>query len=395
MIYIIVLLLLLCFSLRYDINGKTKYRDECYVVMLIVFILIAGLRWRLMMDTPNYIYNFYHLYPSLEDFSFIDYPIGKDPFYVLINSFVKSAGGRFYVVQLIEATVINVLVFKYIKRHSSYLFTCLFFYAITCYLGYSMETMRASFSFVLCLFANDYILEKKWIKGYAIILLALMFHAQTIIMFIVPILFFMRLNKYGVIVLVCAFFIGYLAQKELGNYLELLDLEDDIADRATSYVANERFGDQRGNLNFLIVRIFPVLIYAFLSLLYIKKFYPQRAILVIEPFIMTGLFFLILQMKMQIAYRFVDYFRIHFVLIMAESFVVIAQKYKMLDRSLAYFRAIVLFMPFFMLIGYMRYLYIYTIHPYSSVIERSIDHDREVKYMHTYKVTPPADVNEY
>ena len=185
MIYLLVIVLLICLSLRYDINGKTKYRDFWYLMMLVVFILIAGLRWRLMVDTPNYIYNFYHVYPSLENFSFEDYPIGKDPFYVLINSLVISLGGRFYVVQLIEATVVNVLVFKYIKRHSSYLFTCLFFYAIMCYMGYSMETMRASLSVVICLYANDYILDKKWIKGYILLFLALMFHAQTILFGIV------------------------------------------------------------------------------------------------------------------------------------------------------------------------------------------------------------------
>ena len=124
MIYLFILILLLCLTLRYDINGKTKYRSQWYIIMLVIFILVAGLRWRLMVDTPNYIERFYHRTPLLKDYSF---DIGKAPFYTLINSIVLTLGGRFYVVQLIEASFVNILVFKYFKRHSKYIFTCLFF----------------------------------------------------------------------------------------------------------------------------------------------------------------------------------------------------------------------------------------------------------------------------
>ena len=257
MIYLLTLLLLLAFIIRFDINGKKLYHDECYLLMLVIFILIAGLRWRLMMDTPNYIYNFYHVYPSLKEFSFKDYPIGKDPFYVLINSLVISLGGRFFWVQLIEATFVNTLVFKYFKKHCNYIFTCLFFYAITCYFGYSMETMRASFTFVICLFANDYILEKKWIKGYLLLLLAILFHAQAIVMLVVPVLFFLRFNKLGLFACIAAFFLGYLIQKGIGDYLNLLELTDNISEKASRYAESDKYGTQGGNLNFFIVRIFP------------------------------------------------------------------------------------------------------------------------------------------
>ena len=130
MIYLSVLFILLYFSFYYDINGKTKGRNFFYRFMLLLFILIAGFRWRLGVDTPNYLYNFYHYIPTLDKFSFTDYSIGQSPFFVLMNSLVKSCGGRFYIVQLIHATIVNVLVFRYIKRHSSFIFTSVFFYAI-------------------------------------------------------------------------------------------------------------------------------------------------------------------------------------------------------------------------------------------------------------------------
>ena len=87
-----------------------------FLLVEILLILVAGLRYRIGGDTTNYIYSFYHVYPVLEDFSFEDYPIGKDPLYVIINSIVKTLGGRFYVVQLIQSIFVITLTFKYFKK---------------------------------------------------------------------------------------------------------------------------------------------------------------------------------------------------------------------------------------------------------------------------------------
>lgn len=388
--------MLLILVLRYDINGKTKYRNQCYYAILVLFILIAGLRWRLMVDTPTYIYYFYYIYPSLEKFSFEDFPIGSDPFYVLINSIVKSLGGRFFWVQLIEAAFVNILVFKYIRRHSDYIFTCIFFYAITCYLGYSMETMRASFTFVLCLFANDFILEKKWIKGYFLIMLAMMFHAQSILMLAVPFLFFMRFNKVGVVTLVGSFILAYFIQKGFGDFFEALEFEGHIANKVSSYTESDKFGSQEGNMNFFIVKIFPDFLYSLFCVLYLKRYHPDNKVLKMEPLLFCGVFFLIFQMHIQIAYRFVDYFRVIFVIFFAETFItILKQSHYKLSLSLATFRVFLIFIPFFLLVTYLKILRLYTIYPYTSVIERRIDHNRELKYSTYDKLTPPPNVNEY
>ena len=98
-------------------------------------------------------------------------------------------------------------------------------------------------------------------------------------------------------------------------------------------------------------------------------------------------------MNMQIAYRYVDYFCMHFVILYAEVFVLIAQKTRSVDWKLACLRAIFFFLPYLIMIGYIRYLRLYTIYPYSSVIERSIDHEREHKYMEADR--PRAKDNEY
>lgn len=395
MIYLFVIILLVCLSLRYDINGKTKYRDECYFVMLVIFILIAGLRWRLMVDTPSYIYRFYHNTPDFKDFSFEDYPIGKDPFYVLLNSIVKSLGGRFYVVQLIESAFCNILVFNYIKRHSTYIFTCLFFYAITNYLGLCMETMRASFSIVICLYANDYILNKKWIKGYILYFLALMFHAEAIVLLILPLFFSIKLNIKGVLLMFLAFIFGLFLQNSLGDYVTLLEFSDEIGDKAASYAESDQFGDTKGGLGFFLFSKLPYLVYPLLSLLYVKKHNPNSPILKLEPFIMLGVIFVIIRLNFEIAYRYASYFMVHFLIFYSEFFMGIIHRAKRVDKSVACVKALISFFPFFFLVGLAKYVRLDTFYPYSSVIERKIDRKREMRYQHTNKITPAANINEY
>ena len=100
-------------TIRYDVNGKTEYRDQWYNAVIVILILIAGLRFRLGEDTINYIYAFYHDTPELPDID-IDTFLSSDqpPLWILLNSIIKTLGGRFFVVQLIQATILNTLVLK-------------------------------------------------------------------------------------------------------------------------------------------------------------------------------------------------------------------------------------------------------------------------------------------
>ena len=98
MIYFLVFILLLLLSFRYDINGKTRGRDHWYLAMLVVLILVAGLRFRTTGDTMAYLYHFYHDYSDLEHLN-LTRLTRHEPFWVYLNSLVKTFGGRFYVVQ--------------------------------------------------------------------------------------------------------------------------------------------------------------------------------------------------------------------------------------------------------------------------------------------------------
>ena len=65
MIYLIILLGLFFLTYVYDYRQFSRGRIVWLVVVLIVFILLGGLRYRIGTDTVNYIFD-YRLVPPLD-----------------------------------------------------------------------------------------------------------------------------------------------------------------------------------------------------------------------------------------------------------------------------------------------------------------------------------------
>lgn len=393
MIYLVIVLFILTLLYIYDIRGVKKNRLFWYWIVQIVLIGLAGLRYRIGTDTPNYLHRFYYEYPPLQDFLFADYPIGGDgPLFVLMNSLVISFHGKFFIVQLLQASFVILLIFRYFQKHSDYFFTCALFYFILCYVQFNFEIMRGSMSIAVCLFANDYARDKKWIKAYALYIIAFIFHAQAIILFAVPLLLFLRLDLKGVIILLSSVAGGILIQHFFGDIIGMLSLAEAINDKATGYVDKDIYNGAGGNIFYYIVHIFPALIYGLFSLVYVKHHKGSLEILKLEPFVMLALIFLILQMNLQIISRYVDYFSVYLVMIMAECVIMICHS-RRVKGSLSLARCAVLFFPFFFLVVYKYSLTHQRYLPYYSILDRKIDKEREIAIYNP--MVEEANINEY
>lgn len=389
MIYLTILVFLFFLILHFDVGEKKKNRDLWYFIMFLVFTLVAGLRYRLGGDTVAYWHRFYDIYPQLKDFSFSDYPIGTDPLFVLFNSIVKACSGGFWVVQLLHALFINALIFKYFKRHSSYLFSCLLFYFIGFYFTYNMEIMRASISIVLCLYAFDFFIEKKWIKGLILWGISCFFHAQSLVVIIfVPLFLLIGFNKRTLIIFIIAYILGFSVGGFLDNNLTLL--EGTVSAKASYYESNDAF-TSGASLIFLLIYVLPTALYILLGYRYLRKRNKLGGISHLEGLILMGLLLLVMESQVGILNRYTDYFRIYFAMFYAELFVSIIKAHKNnIKNSLA--TATIVFAPMFCLFlffnspsGYGRRYY-----PYSSVIEKSIDQGREELYNKTMELSSPG-----
>lgn len=399
MIYFVILALLVVLSWQYDILGKTEKKEFWYRLLLIIFILVAGLRYRLGGDTINYLRIFHQETPYIGDLSFDEFFESRiEPLFYLLNVIVKSFGGKFYIVQLIQAFIVNGLVFSYIKKHSSYPFICLFFYSLWMYFFYNFEEMRASLSVAICLYANDYILEKKWLKGYSLYFVGTMFHYSTIILLLTPLFMFLKMNKVGMLILFLTFIGGFFIRNELGDYLLLFEMDDPLSQKVTNYANSDVYFKKDFSLRSFFVSILPFLFYAYFSIMYLKNTKDDLHLMKLQPLLMLGMIFLFLSVSIQIAYRFVHFYAIYIVLYFAFLYGELIKTTK-LSKSLALFRACVLYIPFFFIMTFnqrgkfvsnsdfgssservARYYNFQKYYPYYSIIDRNLDEERENLY---------------
>lgn len=392
MVYALVLGLLLVLIYRYDIKGDNVNRDFWYHVVLISLILISGLRYRVGADTINYIYAFYHDIPPIvkldQDTS------GFEPLFLLMNSFVKTLGGKFYIVQILQAIFVNGLVLAYIKKHSQYLFSCILLYCFYCFPFYNYEEMRASMSVALCLYGNDYFLEKKWVKGILLFLVGCFFHYSTALLLITPLLLFLRFNFVGYAVLILSFGMGYVIQQRFGDYLMLLQLSGEVAEKAEDYANHDILFQQRINMFGVFSTKISLVLYMIGAYYYIKLKSKQGDdyILKFQPFVILGSIFVLFSVPMPIAYRFVRFYNIYMLFFFVHFFMDIVVNNLQTMKSLSWVRALVLFLPFCNAISHeyrekyggdewSHNVYQYRrFYPYYSVLDKGTDEEREFFY---------------
>lgn len=396
MIYNLIFLLLLYLSYSYDFHNQKTGRNGWYYAILVFFILFAGLRWRLGIDTPNYINHFYYDIPTIGNLTEDDLNFGSKPLWILINSAVKTLDGRYFIVQLIEAAFVNILILNYFKKHSRYVFTCIFFYFVLLYLSFSFTVMKAAMSIVVCLYANDYILQKKWVKGYMLYFISALFHPQALLIMLTPFFLFLKLNNKSLVLFCFIFVFGFSVQTYLGDSLYLFDFDEDIYDKMENVVSSDRYSSRETNYNFTIANILPYFLYALLSLYVLKRYKPDTKTLKYEPFVMIYLCFILLEMNVYIAYRFAVYYSIYFIIMLSDTFV----EYESLGRNpksktKVFSTSLLIILPFFLLLGYVTYQRAWIYNPYSSVIEREIDQTRELNRFEIHPNGPSANRDEY
>jgi hypothetical protein len=255
-----------------------------------------------------------------------------------------------------------------------------------------MQEMKASISIVLCLYGNDYLLEKKWIKAYSLYVIASLFHFSALLMFLTPLALFLRLNKIGLLTIVLSYFVGYVLKNNFEEYLLLLDFDENIQGKAEHWAEGL---DKEWTIFYYLVNVFPFVVYAVISLIILKLKHYNDTLLKFEPFIILGILTFMVQMNVRLFLRFTHFYIPYFIILFST---VICGSIKQPNGSklIQAFRTCMYFLPLFFSISmyfitaqrYKSYL------PYTSVIERKINKGREKLY-NTSRDVPKANIKEY
>lgn len=389
MIYLLIIILLLFLIFQYDINNHSANKESWYTIVLIIFICLAGFRYRIGSDTVGYLDDYYHDNTSFRDL-IKNFSYDSDFFSRGIILLFKSLGVKFYIFQLAHAIFVNVLLFNYFKKHAKYWFTCLFFYFIWMYSFYNTEELRATLSVVLYLYAFDLFFEKKWIKGYLLILIGCLLHKSTYVLLITPLLLPLRLNIVGLATIIIAYLGGMIIKVQLGDYLDLLALSESSTNRLEAYM-NTNYWDQNANIFSMLVLIVPFIVYPLLSFYYIKKSNYYSEFKQLEPLLIMGLICVAAQASVNLFYRYVHFYAPIFIIYFAHYFISLINSNKKKLGNVACVIAFAVFLPLLVAIARQKVDIWSRYYPYSSVFERSVDRQRELDYSFDMRVRAKDD----
>lgn len=179
---------LLC--IVYDFLCYKRHKNSNYAILLVIFILIAGFRYRMAPDTVAYLTDYGRFIKPLQEVS-LDYFQNPryQPFWLLLNSIFKTFSNDFVYVQITCSFILHYSIFTFFKKTCDKFFTCILFYLIVDYVYFSMEIMRESLAISMFLFSILFYNEKKWKYSFIFYLFAVLFHSFAI--FLLPIYLFL------------------------------------------------------------------------------------------------------------------------------------------------------------------------------------------------------------
>ncbi|MGL6100289.1 MAG: EpsG family protein [Fusobacteriaceae bacterium] len=177
---------------------KKEKQNNIFIIFLLGFYILSFMRWEVGTDWESY-YNNYELNNSLLDFySSVHFEKG----YQTLNFISKKIYDNYNFLLFIQATIIFSFIYYSLKRTSSNLLVSLF-YLYTSHFG-NIFFVRQSIAVSIILFSIKYIEERKILKFYMIVFLAMSFHISALIF--IPAYFIYRI-KLSNSILYCSFFI--------------------------------------------------------------------------------------------------------------------------------------------------------------------------------------------
>lgn len=156
MVYLIPLVYLLFFSIKFDLNSKKinlKTYNLCLRLAYLFMIAIAAFRYRIAPDSVAYAFFFDTEIKNLGDITYkYLFESRLRPLWLLFCSASKSLGG-YYTFQFLTSVLTLFTVYFFFRKFSKYAFTSSLIFYITFYHYFSMEILRESVAISLFLWA--------------------------------------------------------------------------------------------------------------------------------------------------------------------------------------------------------------------------------------------------
>ena len=201
------------------LNYSSKLIENKYVKRILQIIaiaipsIIAGIRYNVGTDFNSYV-EWFNMFLTLPlDFSKLN--IGYNILIKIIQLFTSNPQLLF----LVEAIIINTLIFLFIKDNTSryelgyFLFFALYFYYS------SLNITRQWIAIAISLYSLKYAFDAKIWKFLATVLVGMSFHITSVIMIPVYFLFKIKLKKKSIIILTICILTFIIVMNTFGVYI--------------------------------------------------------------------------------------------------------------------------------------------------------------------------------
>lgn len=402
MIYLILVLGLFVLTYIYDYKGRDSGRLMWIIIIALVFIMIAGFRYRLGTDSIRY-ERYFVEGPDLTTISSKHFMNTRfSPLYILLAVSVRTITDQFVVFQLIHATIVNCVVFYFLYKNTRKIFFAATLYFFTLYFSLNMEVLRESLAVAVFLLAWPFFKDGKWLKWYILSVIGFLCHTSAVFMFILPVIVLPGIKslfvfgKRTVFICIGIFVLALFIRTRFFDYIQAVAVFENVAERAKVYSTNDLassslnpFGIVGNAVRFVA---YPLIALYFLSLKDQSSF--QRNERFVSLTIMSS-YIGVVAMVIAIFYRYNNYF-LFFPIVVLSDFLFTNLKVNARKIRLNFLTWVILFIPIFVLDvhfgvmgsanksgtlkGYMNY------YPYASRFDMEKDEDREklFKYRHAY-----------
>lgn len=236
MIYLFVFLLVLFLTIRYDFTASSKINANFwYYFTLAVFIALAGFRYKVGGDTLAYMEYFKDI-PFIWQLNKFNFSQAEyEPLWIFFSSLSKSIINDFTLFQILHAAFINIVIFRFIKQNTVYRFTTILLYYLFFYAFFDMEIMRESIAVCIFILGYPYFKQKRWLKFYIYVLLAVLFHSSAIILCIFPFMRNLKFKPLPIILLGSVFVVIILIPDAFKTLLTFFIFDERVSSHFTMY----------------------------------------------------------------------------------------------------------------------------------------------------------------
>lgn len=386
MLYFIIIFYIIFLIWKYDIRKETVNKWMHYKVILLIFILVAGLSYRLGVDSLRYEFYFYDPFEySWDGWYKHIFKSHGEPLFVLTNLLTRDIFGEFFVSRLIMSLFYNTVFFWFVRKHSPAPFTTIFLYALFQYFNFNFQVIRETMAVACFLIGLDGLLLQKprYLRFFIFILIGMGFHHFSFIALFFPLFFFVKPSKSFLIITVIVFLLSSSVSMIIGKIAELELLNDSLSNRVESFMESSRYGERTISsfvkwVVFLFAQLFPFCIMVFSA----KKANPRMVSLALLFIIITILRYT----SFGILFRINSYLFFCFAIVVTQALcehvyskdiLKKRSKHHITKSSLccACISIMLAYRITFMLVTGMVMYY-----PYSSVINHELDEDRESFY---------------